>query len=79
VRIAVCPGGSVQLPSDPKDLAAGVEKHGMRSALAYAKTDRKPLGMMKQEKTKKKRKTNLRHMTNTHLAHLLDGQFTSID
>jgi hypothetical protein len=68
-----------ELPSDPKDLAAGVEKHGMRSALAYAKTDRKPLGMMKQEKTKKKRKTNLRHMTNTHLAHLLDGQFTSID
>lgn len=70
----------VQLPADLGKLAEDVTSMGMRSALAHAKNDRRPLGMLKQEKTKKKRKLNLRHVTNTHLAHLLTGQqFTSID
>lgn len=57
-----------------------VKKAGKRSALAHARTDRKPLGMMKQEKTRKKRKINLKHVTNTHMAHMFMGdQFTSID
>jgi hypothetical protein len=69
------------LPSDPGELANEVTKLGMRSALANAdRSSRKAISMMKAEKVKKKRKLNLRHMTNTHLAHLLvDNQYTSID
>lgn len=75
--LLVCPP---QLPADLGKLADDVTGMGMRSALAHAKNDRRPLSMLKQEKTKKKRKLNLRHMTNTHLAHLLtDAQYTSID
>ena len=69
-----------QLPADLRKLADDVTIMGMRSALAHAKNDRRPMSMLKQQKTKKKRKLNLRHMTNTHLAHLLtDAQYTSID
>lgn len=53
----------------------------MRSALAMASRDRKaPMTGPKQERPKKKRKLNLRHITNTHMAHMLtDNQYTSID
>jgi hypothetical protein len=72
---------AVQLPADIGKLADDVTGMGMRSALAHAKNDRRPLGMLKQEKTKKKRKLNLKHVTNTHLTHLLTQgpQYATID
>lgn len=70
----------MQLPEDPQVLIQDVKASGKRSALACARTDRKPLGMLKQEKTKKKRKLNLKHVTNTHLVQMFVGdQYTSID
>ena len=72
----------MQIPADIKDLQAEVSKlAGVRSALAIAARDRKaPMTGPKQERAKKKRKLNMKHITNTHLAHVIaDSQFTSID
>lgn len=68
-----------QLPADHSVLSEDVTKMGLRSALKSC--TRRAIGFLKQEKKpKKKRKLQIQHMTNTHLAHVLnDNQYTSID
>jgi hypothetical protein len=70
-----------QLPSEPAELTADLTgKFKQRSALANVASSRKPIALMKQDRPKKKRKLNIRHITNVHMAHVLtDNQFTSID
>lgn len=70
-----------QLPAEPAELIADLTtKFKLRSALASVASTRKPIALLKAEKPKKKRKLNIRHITNTHMAHVLtDNQFTSID
>ncbi|KAF8069496.1 hypothetical protein HT031_001612 [Scenedesmus sp. PABB004] len=72
-----------QLPAEPGELIASLGKLGMRSALANASSQRKPVSLMKAEKGKKKRRMQVRHLTNVHMAAMLTGadaaQFTSID
>lgn len=73
----------LQLPLDPAELMASLSGLGMRSALASAVSSRKPISLVKAERVKKKRKMNIRHMTNVHMADMLTGadaqQYTSID
>lgn len=78
---ALRPFTPAQLPGDPQELAAAVGKLGLRSALLNSSTlSRKAATLVKQERPKKKRKMQLRHMTNTHLSHMLNAQqYTSID
>jgi len=59
--------------SGPSELISAVTKMGLRSALRNASSQRKSITMVKQERPKKKRKMQLRHMTRTHLAHLPSG------
>lgn len=72
-----------QLPLDPAELMASLSGLGMRSALASAASSRKPISLVKAERVKKKRKMNIRHMTNVHMADMLTGadaqKYTSID
>jgi hypothetical protein len=72
-----------QLPLDPAELISSVKNLGMRSALANAASSRKPISLVKTERVKKKRKMNIRHMTNVHMADMLTGaeaqKYTSID
>eukprot|EP00882_Tetradesmus_deserticola_P005977 GHRQ01006293.1.p1 GENE.GHRQ01006293.1~~GHRQ01006293.1.p1 ORF type:complete len:303 (+),score=132.82 GHRQ01006293.1:72-980(+) len=72
-----------QLPLDPAELIASLSGLGIRSALASAASSRKPISLVKTERVKKKRKMNIRHMTNVHMADMLTGadaqQYTSID
>ena len=56
---------------------------GMRSLLASAVSQRKPVALLKQEKSRKKRRMQVRHLTNTHLKEVFASaeaaQYTSID
>lgn len=69
------------LPSEPAELISDLTtKFKLRSALASVASTRKPIALLKADRPKKKRKLNIRHITNTHMAHVLtDNQFTSID
>jgi len=73
-----------QVPTETHDLIAAVLKANMHSALSNTEkvqaANKKRLGLLKPEKKRKQRKLNLKHITNTHMAHLLaDNQYTSID
>lgn len=71
-----------QPPSEPSELIEDLTaKFKLRSAMANLVSSRKPIALMKADKPKKKRKLNIRHITNVHMAHLLadTAQYTSID
>eukprot|EP00879_Flechtneria_rotunda_P004507 GHRR01004762.1.p1 GENE.GHRR01004762.1~~GHRR01004762.1.p1 ORF type:complete len:290 (+),score=88.55 GHRR01004762.1:243-1112(+) len=72
-----------QLPNDPQELMVSLRHMGVRSALASVTSQRRPIALPKAERVKKKRKMQVRHMTNTHMAHMFTGaaaeQYTSID